>query len=59
MGFMCYCINLRIIASVLRLTMGSICGGSICFCQTMEHGIMVDQSWEEKIALLPASGIAN
>ena len=36
MGFTCYCINLRIIASFLRLTMGSQFSASICFCQNNE-----------------------
>ena len=49
MGFTCYCIKLRIIASFLRLTMDILFGPSIDFCQ-MGHGVMVDQSEEEKIA---------
>ena len=39
MGFTCYCINLRIIASFLRLTMGSLFSVSVGFAKIMEHGI--------------------
>ena len=47
MGFTCYCINLRIIAFFLRLTMDSLFSASIGFAKIMEHGIMVDLFEEE------------
>ena len=43
MGFTCYCINLRIIASFLRLTMGSH------DAKIMKYDFMIDQFEEEKI----------
>ena len=51
MDISCYCINLRIITSFLRRTMGSLFSASICFCQNLlKHDIMIDQFQEEKIA---------
>ena len=49
MSFTCYCINLRIIACILRLTIDSLLAQVSVFAKIMEHGSMVDQFEEERL----------